>query len=879
MSDSITHLTKALEGRYIVERELGEGGMATVYLAEDVKHHRKVAVKVLKPELAAIVGADRFLAEIETTARLQHPNILPLFDSGEANGFLFYVMPYVAGESLRDRLEREKQLPVDEAVRIATEVAEALHSAHGHGVIHRDIKPANIMVSQGRPLLADFGIALAVSAAGGSRLTETGLSLGTPQYMSPEQATGDQVVGPASDIYSLGCVLYEMLVGEPPYTGSSAQAILGKVITLEPTSVTEQRRAVPAHVDATVAKALEKVPADRFGSARDFAAALADEGFRHGSGVPSAGSASPVVKAVALGGWVAAVALGGLWLASVFGPEPAPPVRTFSLVYAGEAGPSEWMGLTPDGSALILSDQQRSSDFSLVVQRLDDGTRFSIPNSAGGLDPAVSPDGSEVAFGGDELHVAALTGGTVRTLTENAQNVCCIRWGGDGYIYFSLGEGDIHRVRPSGSQSEVVLESAEAEQLGYYQPVGDARRAIVDVLSLENDEIRHRIDWVDIQSGTRHLLVQGRRPFLTEDGHLIFGRGESIYAGLLDTRSMEFVGDPVRMVERVGITQLDAMFTLSESGDLAYWITYGEADARPLRDLIWVDRSGQVTPVDTSFARDLLTAALSPDGTRVAVAVGPWDGSEIWVKELDEGSALRLTHHPGTNYRPAWSPDGREVAFISDRDGHLAVYAVPVAGIATPRLLVALDGEDIDEVAWSPDGDWLIYRTGQVDGGRDVYARRIRPDTMTMAVSAEPDVDEWGPALSPDGRWVAYSSTRTGNNEIWVRPFPDVSRGSRQVSSDIGIEPVWAPSGEELFFRSRPGVTAASVTGGDDFRVSLETMFSNQLSWFNTLHQTYSYDGSEDRFLMIRELGVREIPAELILVQNFMDEVRARLGN
>jgi Tol biopolymer transport system component len=537
------------------------------------------------------------------------------------------------------------------------------------------------------------------------------------------------------------------------------------------------------------------------------------------------------------------------------------------------------MELTPDGSALILSDRQRSADFSLVVQRLDDGTRFSLPNSAGGLDPAVSPDGSEVAFGGDELRLAALTGGAVRTLTENAQSVCCIRWGVDGYIYFQLRGGDIHRVRPSGGQVEFVLGSTEGEELGYYQPLGDGRRAIVDILTYQDDEVLHRIDWVDVETGERRVLVQGRRPFLTEEGYLIFGRGEAVYAGLLDTRSMEFLEDPVRMVERVGTTIGDAMFTLSESGDLAYWITYGEADARPLRDLIWVDRSGQVTPVDTSFAREFEYVALSPDGTRVAVSVGPWTRSEIWVKELDEGSAFRLTHHPGVSYRPVWSPDGGEIAFISNRDGRHAVYAMPVAGIATPRLLVALDGEDIDEVAWSPDGDWLVYRAGMEEGHRDVYARRIRPDTMTVAVSAEPDVDETAPAFSPDGRWLAYSSTRTGDPEIWVRPFPDVRRGSRQVSADLGIEPVWASSGEELFFRSRQGVTAASLTGGDDFRVSLETMFSNRISWFHTLHQTYSYDSRADRFLMIRELGVREIPAELILVQNFMDQVRARLGN
>ena len=230
MPDAITRLNAALEGRYRIERELGEGGMATVFLADDLRHERKVALKVLKPELAAVVGADRFLAEIKTTANLQHPHILALFDSGEADGFLFYVMPFVEGESLRERLDREKQLPVDEVVRIATDLAEALDYAHRQSVIHRDVKPANILLHEGRPLIADFGIALAVSAAGGGRLTETGLSLGTPHYMSPEQATGERELGPTSDVYSLGCVLYEMLVGEPPYTGATAQVVLASIL-------------------------------------------------------------------------------------------------------------------------------------------------------------------------------------------------------------------------------------------------------------------------------------------------------------------------------------------------------------------------------------------------------------------------------------------------------------------------------------------------------------------------------------------------------------------------------------------------------------------------------------------------------------------------
>ena len=274
MSDPVIRLNAALEGRYRIERELGEGGMATVYLAEDIKHNRKVALKVLKPELAAVVGAERFLAEIQVTANLQHPNILPLFDSGEAGTFLFYVMPYVEGETLREKLEREHQLSVDEALRLTTDVAEALQAAHEQGVIHRDIKPGNILLSRGRPLVADFGIALAVTASGGDRLTETGLSMGTPHYMSPEQAAGESHIDARSDIYSLGAVLYELLAGEPPHTGRSTQAIIAKLLTEQPTPLRVLRNTVPEAVDRAVMKALAKVPPDRFATTAEFAKEL-----------------------------------------------------------------------------------------------------------------------------------------------------------------------------------------------------------------------------------------------------------------------------------------------------------------------------------------------------------------------------------------------------------------------------------------------------------------------------------------------------------------------------------------------------------------------------------------------------------------------------
>ncbi|MHC4107210.1 MAG: serine/threonine-protein kinase, partial [Planctomycetota bacterium] len=275
-SETAVRLADALADRYRIERELGAGGMATVYLAEDLKHERKVALKVLRPELAAVIGAERFLSEIKTTANLQHPHILPLHDSGEAGGLVFYVMPYIEGETLRDRLEREKQLPVADAVRIGAEVADALDYAHRHNVIHRDVKPENVLLHDGRALVADFGIALAASrSSDGTRLTETGMSLGTPHYMSPEQAMGERDLDARSDVYALGCVLYEMLAGEPPFDGPTAQSIVAKVLTAQPERLTTYRKTVPPHVEAAVDTALQKLPADRFGSARDFSEALA----------------------------------------------------------------------------------------------------------------------------------------------------------------------------------------------------------------------------------------------------------------------------------------------------------------------------------------------------------------------------------------------------------------------------------------------------------------------------------------------------------------------------------------------------------------------------------------------------------------------------
>ena len=311
--DEVARVRQALAGTYHIERVLGEGGMATVYLAEDPKHHRKVAVKVMRPELAATLGAERFLREVEISAQLSHPHILPVYDSGVAEGVLYYVMPYVEGESLQERLQREGQLPVEDALRISREVAEALSYAHERNIIHRDIKPANIMMSRGHALVADFGIARAMGG-GGATITKTGLAVGTPQYMSPEQATGSSGVDGRSDIYAMGCVLYEMLAGEPPFTGPTAQAIMARSLTEAPRSLASSREGLPPAMDGIVTKALAKGPADRWQTAQQFADALGRAGDTLRSGervaVVAPGQGPSPVQVWGLFGFASLITLG-----------------------------------------------------------------------------------------------------------------------------------------------------------------------------------------------------------------------------------------------------------------------------------------------------------------------------------------------------------------------------------------------------------------------------------------------------------------------------------------------------------------------------------------------------------------------------------------
>ena len=414
MPELQSRLEVALADRYRIERQLGQGGMATVYLADDLKHDRKVAIKVLRPELGAVLGAERFLAEIRITAKLDHPHILTLIDSGEAGGLLYYVLPYIRGESLRDKLIREQQLEIDETLVITRQIAGALDHAHRQGVIHRDIKPENILLHEGEAMLADFGIALAVKEAGGNRLTETGLSLGTPQYMSPEQATGDRQLTARSDIYSLAAVCYEMLAGEPPVTGPNAQAMVAKLMTERPVSLRVVRDTVPEAMDLAIQKALAKVPADRFASAGEFVHAL-----------ETAKRASPrrrlPWRPVLAGAAVVAIVVSGLaLLRSGRTAADSMPVIGRTSQMTRDAGLEVDPALSPNGETVAYAAGPPTG-MQIYVRQVSGGRSVALTSDTTGNFrwPRWSPDGSQLAYqANDGIYIVPALGGAPRRLTH-----------------------------------------------------------------------------------------------------------------------------------------------------------------------------------------------------------------------------------------------------------------------------------------------------------------------------------------------------------------------------------------------------------------------------------------------------------------------------
>ncbi|HEX6316874.1 MAG TPA: protein kinase, partial [Gemmatimonadaceae bacterium] len=699
-------LQEALANRYRLERELGVGGMATVYLARDLRHDRDVAIKVLHPELGAVLGAERFLAEIKTTAKLQHPHILPLLDSGEAGG-LFYVMPYVSGDTLRARLNRERQLPVEECVRIAREVAGALAHAHAAGVVHRDIKPENILLQDGHALVSDFGIALAVEQAGGTRLTHTGLSLGTPQYMAPEQATGEKTIDARADIYSLGAVLYETLTGEPPFAGPTAQAIVARVITETPRSISTQRRAVPEHIEQAVFRALEKLPADRFASAGEFTAALEGRqptrtigSTRRRPDVRPRGAGIGVVVGVA----VTAAAIGGVaaWRLKPSSPSAGSVARAVIPLARGQLLSMRFSAfdISPDGSVLAyVSDAGGRS--SLFLRPLADTSSTMIPGTENSNAPFFSADGNWIGFfASGRLVKVPRDGGVPITIADAPSLPVGVSWGDDGTILYAVG-GELFRVESDGRAAPAVVKASsggrEVGAIRFPWFLAGSREALITADS--------GIAIMELASGEVQWLLRGSQARYLPTGHLMYDDDEGrIRLVAFDLRRKRVIGTSVPAFEAFrGSGGGSSFFAVSSTGTLVYMPGGFQ------RSLVWVDRHGRETPLPLE-QRGYRFPKISPDGRLIAVTVDPRPSS-VWVIDPENGSANPITPPGSHSIAAIWSPDGQRVAYMSQGD----LNVLPREGGTLPKALLNLiaaarEGNRSAEV-WMRDGRLLGIHT------------------------------------------------------------------------------------------------------------------------------------------------------------------------
>ncbi len=918
MAEVTAHLSAALAHRYRILRHLGDGGMATVYLAEDVKHDRKVAIKVLRPELAAVIGAERFLSEIKTTANLQHPHIVPLFDSGESDSYLFYVMPYVEGESLRERLTREKVLPVPDAVRIAREVSDGLDYAHRHGVVHRDIKPENILLHDGRAMIADFGIALAASKAGETRMTQTGMSLGTPSYMSPEQAMGERDIGPRSDIYSLGVMTYEMLVGDPPFTGSTAQAIVAKAMTEKPVAPTRVRDTIPPAVEGAVLTALQKQPADRFESAKAFAEALhsprATAQIEAPKRVDAAGKSSarfllPLSVAIA----VITVALAA-WGLTHNGQKTSVARYPTTLDATGTLDGLTFavdVALSPDGSSLVFPNPLTGPG-QLYIKRRDEAVARPLAGTEGGSGPFFSPDGAWIGFvANGQLRRIPSAGGASLKLADSIDPIFNRgAWLDDGsIIYYDLSGHTLNRLEPGDASAKVIASPAKLE--GRYpwlpSPLPDARGILFTAhLTLCVGPVSCRPSRVyvyDARKDTiRALFDDAIGAWYVPTGHVLYlTSAGTLMAVRWDNKALAPSGKPVPVLDGIQAPG----FAVSNEGTAYYLLGRSEFAPAPLPNaaVVWVDRSGRVEPVDSTWQVNTggtdngsigldWGLALSPDGRRIALSLLTELGTDIWIKQLPNGPSSRLTLYAGMDRSPAWTPDGRSVTFLSDRPtsgdasqkgSRFNVWEQPADGTGEPRLLWSKDSPT--DAFWSPDGRWMMLAQSKSAGGAvqgDVVATQLGVDSAARGLLTT-GYDEQGATLSPDGHWLAYVSNEQGANEVFVRPFPNVTGGKWQLSSGGGSAPLWSHSGRELFYvangkmqvvRVNPGATFSSEPPRALFAIPSQVRAGSLAS------RTFAIAPDDQRFLMVRDNNWADMAGtpKLVVVQNFFEELQAKFA-
>jgi eukaryotic-like serine/threonine-protein kinase len=875
-------LQDAVGDRYAIRERIATGGMASVYRADDLRHARQVAIKVLTATVAPVgltnATPQRFLDEIRVTAALQHVNVMPLFDSGATDELFYFVMPYIGGETLRQQLRRAGPLPVDEAVGIASGVAEALEHAHAKGIVHRDLKPENILIRDGKPLVCDFGIALATAELDGSRQTQTGVIIGTPQYMSPEQAAGDAVIDARTDIYALGAILYEMLVGDPPHVASTSQGVLAKVRAERPTAVRLLRPNVPASVSAAISRALDKQPADRFPSARAFRDAL------QSSLVAPTRTIAPRTRGrvyVAVGALAAALTV-VFWLLNRQRDSSAGTAAAVRFVVAPIRGAAIGRAptITPDGSAIVYAGSA-AADRQIFVRQINELAARALVGTHGALNTFVSPDGRTIAFitSDDRLMRIGLDGGGMRDLGGvfryssgawiNDSLLVLDSFGQEGLTWRSMSGGPAHPLTALDTLRHDIVHLAPVA-------LGDGRSFVFTVArnragpgSQSGELSLARLD-PDAGGTVKYtpLGLDVQSAFAYHDGWILYIRrdAQALMAARLDLAAAKIIGAPVVVLEQEG-GGIDAA-RLASNGTLLY-----SRRVLPMNTPVVVDSNGAATPIVAGLSGAFMNPRVSPDGRRIAVQRGTEEGTDAWVFDIGTGSQARATRW-GSVIGPAWAPDGSHLVYASTIEGRDALWRSAADGSGSPVQLIAASG--LFAASPTRDPDLLLFQR-RVNGVWSIWRAPVDGEGAPQSIVAG-NYDAFMPTLSPDGRWLIYAGSETGRYEIYLRPFPGPGSTLR-VSSDGGTEPAWSADGRRIYYRAdRKLMYAAFTPGASPAITARRVLFADTFDGDMPMpHRNYDVMPDGRHFVMIAPTG--DATPETIVVLNWTRELRARISS
>ena len=855
-------------GAYEIVAPIGSGGMGEVYRARDSRLNRDVAIKVLPADVAADHDRlARFEREAQVLASLNHSNIANIYGVDDSSGTPALVMELVEGPTLADRIAKGP-IPLDEALPIAKQIAEALEAAHEQGIIHRDLKPANIKVRpDGTVKVLDFGLAKAfdpVASGVGSAtisptittpaMTQIGLILGTAAYMSPEQAKG-RPADKRSDVWAFGCVLYEMLTGARAFQGEDVSDTLAAVLRSEP-DWTPLNRVAPPRVVTALRRCLRRDAAKRYQHIGDVRLDLEDLGGEIISGRPSVSRRRSLLMIMAL---MVGVAFGSS-AAWVVKPSTLPTLVRFAVSVPPtmplRVSPGVAVVLSPDGNTLVYT--AASADARLIKRRIDSNEFESIRGSElGSAAPFFSPDNRWIAFSVQgQLRKIPVEGGVATTICDISAAVRGT-WGDDDSIIFS-DKGRLFRVAASGGEPRQLFDDRSVPE-GMSEPhfIARSRAVLVQVGG------GGRIEAVELPSLRRHELAEGSMPQIVPTGDLVFHRNGRLWTAKLDQTRWAITGSPVQLGIGVRVLAGVPLFSISQSGSLAYFADTSNAES----SMVWLDRAGRAVPAIQERAA-FEAVRLSPDGKRVAVNIQSTRTNDLWVYELDRGTRLRLTTS-GNSRRPVWSPDGTRILFNSDVDGDTDLYVISVNG-GKPERLLRRPGAQFPD-AWAPDGKSIVFNEGGAT--RDLWMLPIGSPSEPKPI-VQTTFSERGAAISPDGHWMAFTSDESGRDEIYVTPYPN--GGIKvPVSRNGGRQPAWSRNGTELFFRERNDLMAVSVQLSPLHVGSPQKLFDFNDQLYLDNANVMNYDVAADgRFLAVK---VDETHSdEIQVVVNWAEELKTR---